>query len=147
MKESEPNLVHRYVGRCACGSLEVWLESGLAAETFQPRSDAPTCAFCREHDGVWISDPNGALDLRAADRTSVRRFASAQVEFHFCFTCGELGYAIFADAPRDAAVAVVRVALFEAIRTATQPTITTSFEGEPLAVGRQRRLAKWTPVR
>jgi hypothetical protein len=139
--------MHGYVGKCACGRLEVRLESGLAAEQFQPRSDAPTCAFCEQHDGVWISDPNGSLELRMADRTSVRSFGSGQVQFHFCTDCNELVYALFLDPSRDDAVAVVRVALFESIRVAAQPTLTTSFDGEDLAVGRQRRLAKWTPVR
>jgi hypothetical protein len=135
-----------YVGKCGCGRLEVRLESPLAADEFQPRSDAATCGFCREHDGVWISDPNGTLELRAADRTNVRRFASEQVQFHFCAECHDLAYAVFADTPRDRAVAVVRIALFESIRVAARPTLITSFEVETPAVGRQRRLANWTPV-
>jgi hypothetical protein len=43
-------------------------------------------------------------------------------------------------------VAVVRVALFEAIRQAARPTLVTNFEAESVADGRQRRLANWTPV-
>jgi hypothetical protein len=140
-------VVDGHVGRCACGSLVVRLESGVAKEQFQPRSDAPTCAFCREHDGVWISDPDGTLELRATDRTSVRRFGSGQVEFHFCAECNALAYAVFADGSPDHAVAVVRVGLFESIRAVARPTLITSFGGEPLPVARQRRLDKWTPVR
>jgi hypothetical protein len=139
--------MHCYVGSCTCGLLEVRLQSGLTAEQFQPRSDAPTCGFCREHDGVWISDRNGSIELRATDRTNVRRFGSRQVEFHFCPGCNQLAYAVCADAARDSALAVIRVALFESIRVAAQPTLITNFEGEPPAVGRQRRLDKWTPVR
>jgi hypothetical protein len=141
------DFVHLYVGRCACEGVEVRLVSGLAAERFQPRSDAPTCAFCREHDGVWISDPSGALELRADDRNSVRRFGSGEVGFHFCHVCRELAYAAFTDATRGDEVAVVRVALFDSIQAAAQPTVVTNFDGEPVAVGRQRRLAHWTPVR
>lgn len=136
-----------YVGSCACGRLEVRLQSGLAAEQFQPRSDAPTCGFCREYDGVWISDPCGTLELRAADLTNGRRFGSGQVQFHFCPGCNELAYAVFGDESRDGAVAVARLAFFKAIRIAAQPVDMTNFEGEPLGVARQRRLAKWTPVR
>jgi len=136
--------MREYVGACACGSVEVRLTSALAPSEFQPRSDASTCAFCREHDGVWISDPAGALAIRAADRTSVRTFASERVGFHFCAACNELVYATFGDSSRE--VAVVRAALFEAIRSAARPTLATNFEGEQLEGARQRRLEKWTPV-
>src|SRR5437867_4505961 len=105
--------MHEYLGTCACGRIEVHLLSGLASSQFQPRSDADTCQFCREHDGVWISDPKGLLRLRASDRTSVSTFASGQVQFHFCSECRTLVYAVFEDGTRDMAVAVVRLALFE----------------------------------
>jgi len=109
-----------YIGKCSCGAVEARLSSNLAPEQFQPRSDASSCGFCREHDGVWISDPAAA--------------------------CGDLAYALFADASQETAVAVVRVGLFEAIRSAARPVLVTSFEGETVEAGRQRRVAKWTPV-
>ena len=140
---AEPPM-REYVGRCTCGRIEVRLFSRLAPGQFQPRTDAPTCRFCSEHDGVWISDPNGTLRLRTADATSVRTFASEQVRFHFCSACNTLVHAGFEDASR--AVAVVRLALFGSIRGAAQPTVITNFESETVAAGRQRRLAKWTPV-
>jgi hypothetical protein len=136
--------VHEYVGRCECGEVEVRLSSVLTPAEFQPRSDAQTCRFCSEHDGVWISDPRGTLGVRAVDATTVRRFASEQVQFHFCSACNTLVYATFEDNSR--VVAVVRVALFEAIRGAALPNSPTNFEGESAATGRQRRLARWTPV-
>jgi hypothetical protein len=136
--------LHEYVGTCACGRTEVRLTSELAATEFQPRSDRATCQFCSEYDGVWISDPKGTLGLPPTDATTVRRFASEQVQFHFCSECNTLLYASFEDGGRI--VAVVRVALFEHIRQAALPTLVTNFETESLADGRQRRLAKWTPV-
>src|SRR6266542_4188466 len=138
--------MHEYVGKCACGRIEVHLLSGLAPNDFQPRSDAETCQFCRKHDGVWISDPNGTLRLRAADQTSIRTFGTGRVQFHFCSRCDNLVYAIYGDESRDEFVAVVRMALFESIRSAASPTLITNFERETLAVGRQRRREKWTPV-
>ena len=136
--------MREYVGKCLCGRIEVRLFSELIPGQFQPRSDAQTCRFCSEHDGVWISDPRGTLRLRAVDETSVRTFASEQVRFHFCSACNTLMYASFEDAART--VAVVRVALYESIRGAALPTLITNFETEGLATGRQRRLEKWTPV-
>jgi hypothetical protein len=135
-----------YVGKCSCGRVDVRFQSSVVPEQFQPRSDAATCSFCREHDGVWISDPKGALDLRTDDGTSVSRFGSRQVDFHLCTGCGELAYALVPDPSRAAAVGVVRLGLFESIRVAAQPTLTTSGEGETLDAARERRLARWTPV-
>jgi hypothetical protein len=139
--------MHDYLGRCTCGRVEIHLNSSLEPSEFQPRSDAATCAFCREHDGVWISDPKGMLTLASDDGTSVRTFASEQVQFHFCPECHDLTYAIFDDGSGTKPVAVARVALFEAIRGEAPPTVTTNFEGEAQDVGRRRRLEKWTPVR
>jgi len=136
--------MNEYVGQCACGRIEVRLLSGLSPSQFQPRSDAPTCRFCSEHDGVWISDPNGTLGLQAAARTRITRFGSEQVQFHFCSECDALVWAIFEDASK--AVGVVRVSLFESIRAAGPPTVVMSYEEETVASGRQRRLARWTPV-
>jgi hypothetical protein len=136
--------MHEYIGRCACGRIELRLASELAPAQFQPRSDAATCQFCSEHDGVWISDPRGTLSVPAAGATTVRRFASEQVQFHSCPACNTLVYASFEDESR--LVAVVRVALFESIRAVALPTVFTNFETESVAAGRQRRLAKWTPV-
>lgn len=136
--------VHEYPGSCACGAVVLRLRSARTPDAFRPRSDAATCAFCRAHDGVWISDPAGVLALSAADRTVVRSFASEQVAFHVCAACGDVGYALFEHAGRT--VGVVRVALFAAIRSAAQPVATTSFEGESVADAAQRRLATWTPV-
>jgi hypothetical protein len=132
--------MHEYVGQCPCRRLQFRLASELVPRQFQPRSDKPTCLFCSQHDGVWISDPGGTLQLPAEGATTVRTFASEQVQFHFCSACGTLAYARFED------VAVVRLALFESIRSKALPTVVTNFETETAAAGRRRRLEKWTPV-
>jgi hypothetical protein len=139
-------MVKEYLGRCSCGFVEICLRSRLAPNEFQPRSDAPTCNFCREHDGVWVSDPDGMLALPPDSLTLVRRFASEEVRFHSCPKCESLVYALFEDEAAGRAVAVVRVALMELIRTAARPTLVTNFEGEGLVQARRRRLEKWTPV-
>jgi hypothetical protein len=137
--------MREYIGWCPCGRIEVRLCSELTTGQFEPRSDAQTCRFCSEHDGVWISDPRGTLRLpAAAGATRVRRFASEQVQFHFCAACDTLVYASVEDPSRT--VAVVRVALFESIRIGALPTLSTDFGEESVAAGRQRRLEKWTPV-
>jgi hypothetical protein len=129
-----------YVGQCTCGHVEVRLRSALGPSELQPRTDAETCAFCKQHDGVWISDPAGTLFVRGAAPTRVETFATEQVKFHFCADCGTLAYATFEN------VAVVRVALFEGIRAGAPAAAKTTFEGESVDAAKQRRLAKWTPL-
>jgi hypothetical protein len=125
--------------------LELRLASRLLPGDFHPRSDAATCGFCREHDGVWISDPGGMLVLPQAG-TRVETFASGRVLFHFCVACDALAYATF-DPPGSTRVAVARVALFPSIRAAGAPVVVTNFEGEVPAVAERRRRERWTPVR
>jgi hypothetical protein len=140
--------VVEYLGKCLCGQVKLTLFSKIAAEDFRPRSDAQFCEFCRAHDGVWISDPKGSISLRARDLTRVERFASGQVQFHFCAVCGTLEYALFEDAaaPRKR-VAVARLALFDAIPRRNLPVDEFNFESETLEAAGIRRLKYWTPIR
>ena len=138
--------MHEYTGTCRCGATTMTLASNLAPEKFQPRSDAQTCHFCREHDGVWISDPRGLLQLGKNNTTAIRKFASQQIQFHFCLRCGELAYATYYDGEKDKEVAVVRVRLFDTIDAIALPVKATNFDQETLAAGRARKLAHWTPV-
>jgi hypothetical protein len=135
-----------YLGMCSCGQVELILRSELAAGDFRPRSDSKTCEFCRTHDGVWISDPKGSIAFRAHDRTSVKAFASGQVQFHFCADCGALAYALFDDPIQRMRVAVARMALFDAIARKKLPVAEFRFEYETLEAARRRRLLSWTPV-
>jgi hypothetical protein len=129
--------VHR--GECRCGRVRVELSTARAPESFQPRTDAESCAFCAAHDGVWISDPEG--ELRVHGETRTHRFATEQVEFHFCSGCDELVYARFEDR------AVVRLALFPTIRDRARPVAAAKIDGESLDEGRVRRRARWTQLR
>jgi hypothetical protein len=122
------------------------LVTELGPEEFQPRSDAATCDFCREHRGVWISDPKGALIIPEANRTATKRTGSGVVEFHFCARCAEMTYAIYSDAAEAKRVAVARRDLFEPIAGAAKPVAVTKFENADVAAARARRLQNWTLV-
>jgi hypothetical protein len=123
----------------------VVFETSIAPDRIQPRSDAATCGFCREHDGVWVSDPVGMLRVATDDGTRVQRFASEAVAFHFCPACGVLVYALFRD-EASPPVGIARVGLFESLRAVAPPPIVTCFEGELPETGRRRRIERWTPV-
>lgn len=135
-----------YFGQCPCGHVELRLFSQLAPKEFRPRSDARTCSFCRAHDGVWISDPKGLIVLHHQNRTSVKRFASAQVQFHFCEDCKTLVYASLEDADEQKLVAVARLAIFDAIARSGLPVAELNIEDETVETARRRRLLTWTPL-
>jgi len=132
-----------YIGSCRCGTTKVTLLSRWAPSEFLPRSDAQTCDFCRQHGGIWISDPLGRLVLDAKNETTVSRFASGEVAFHFCARCNELTYATSEGAQRR--VAVARRDLFPEIAAAAQLVTVTNFEGASLTDARKRRAENWTP--
>lgn len=134
-----------YAGSCGCGATKVTLSSCLAPEEFQPRSDAQSCEFCRRHQGIWISDPRGSLRIEASNRTTVTRFASGEVAFHFCARCAELCYALCLALGGERTVAVVRRDLFQAIAGLAKPVVSTNFEGASLDESRKRRSENWTP--
>lgn len=134
-----------YAGRCSCGATCVTLLSALSPEAFQPRSDSATCEFCARHDGVWISDPRGALIIPASNLTKVGQSGSKQVTFHFCQQCEELTYAVYSDGQSN--VAVARLALFAAIVAKALKIEATNFRGEDITAARVRRLTAWTPIK
>lgn len=135
-----------YPGQCPCGHVELNLFSQLAPEDFRPRSDARTCSFCRAHDGVWISDPKGLIVAHRENRTNVKRFASGQVQFHFCRDCEILVYASLEDADEQKSVAVARLAIFDAIARLRLPIAEMNLEDETVEAARRRRLLTWTPL-
>jgi hypothetical protein len=124
----------------------VILSSELRPEDFEPRSDATTCQFCASHDGKWISDPNGYLEICAESRTKVVRNGSGMVQFHFCTDCQQLAYAIYRGERDEKSVGVVRLALFSDVAGRALPVKVTNFDGESMVDARNRRLRNWTPV-
>ena len=48
------------------------------------------CSFCRAHNTCTTSDPNGSVDICAADWSLVRfyRFGTGTADFLICGTCG-----------------------------------------------------------
>jgi hypothetical protein len=136
---------HAYAGSCSCGGVTLSLLSDRKSELVQPRTDAHTCHFCAQHDGVWISDAAGLLVVDPGS-TRITRFASEEVQFYFCIDYGDLTYAVYCDPYDGREVAVVRLALFSQIAPFALPAKQTSFENEPTEIARKRRLENWTPL-
>ncbi len=87
-------------GGCHCGNFSVELQLTRAPDRYEPR--ACDCDFCRKHGAAYVSDPDGALDIRIADPAQAGRYrqGSAQAEMLLCRRCGVLLGALFTDGGR-----------------------------------------------
>src|SRR4051794_17844953 len=78
----------RIHGSCHCGNIS--FDLAWEPDPLEIPARACTCSFCTKHGGVWTSHPNGALDIRVADPSSVNRYAfgTRTATFHICSRCG-----------------------------------------------------------
>ena len=131
-------------GSCHCGAIGFDYRTSLPPAEWSIR--ACQCAFCRAHDALSASDPNGELSFvaRDPDRLQRYRFALRTADFLLCRDCGvyigaviEIGDGYrgiinthaLVDAPADLAV--------------TQPM---SYDGEDVRERVGRRDERWMPV-
>jgi hypothetical protein len=84
-------------GSCHCGNIALELELTRLPEGYAPR--ACDCGFCRKHGAAYVSDPQGALQIRISDADAAGRYrhGSGQAEMLICKNCGVLLGALFAD--------------------------------------------------
>lgn len=55
--------MHRLSGQCHCQAIQLELQLPQPPASYQPR--ACDCDFCRKHAAAYVSDPDGALRIRA----------------------------------------------------------------------------------
>jgi hypothetical protein len=132
-------------GGCHCGNLTLVLRLSHPPEAAPLR--ACQCSFCRAHATRTVSDPNGAVEVWAADWSLVEpyRFGTGTAEFLICRRCG-VYIGAFCDTPAGARGVVNTNALAERNRFAGEP-IPHDREGETLVARLARRAATWTPAR
>ena len=123
-------------GGCHCGNIRVELQLMRAAESYHPR--ACDCDFCRQHGAAYVSDPDGALQLRIADPAQVGRYrqGSAQADMLICRRCGVLLGALFAGGGRPYATVNAQV-LDPAVRFGTATVVS------PKTLSPGEKAARW----
>ncbi|MCP4754432.1 MAG: aldehyde-activating protein [Proteobacteria bacterium] len=79
---------HIYSGSCHCQNIEFEFHSDLAPSKFPPR--ACDCDFCIKHGASYVSDPDGILRIKIADKNEVNQYqhGSKTAEFLVCRKCG-----------------------------------------------------------
>ena len=66
-------------GGCHCGNLRLSLR--LSQAPADTRLRACSCSFCRAHNTRTTSDPNGSVDIHAADWSIVERYPTIARQF------------------------------------------------------------------
>lgn len=78
----------RFEGACHCGAIRVTLSMAEGAAQLSPRHCG--CDFCQKHQGLYVSAPDGELEIVIENQGAVNRYAFGHktAEFLVCKTCG-----------------------------------------------------------
>jgi hypothetical protein len=133
-----------FAGRCHCGAVEITFTTRRAVGELPLR--ACQCSFCRKHGARTTSDPDGWLEIRAAEREALARykFGLGTADYLVCRRCGVYVAAVMEEAGKSVAIvnvnALIEAAAFD--RAAT-PMV---YDREDEAGRRARRRKLWTPA-
>lgn len=131
-------------GQCHCGNINyqfTWPGSGQRIPV-----RACECTYCQKRGAVWISNPDGTLDVKVTEPQSMHhyQFGHQTATFHICGRCGIV---VMASCDiDDATYAVVNVNTFENIEPEAFDRADTDFEGENNTERLTRRKRNWTPT-
>jgi hypothetical protein len=133
-----------YAGRCHCGAIGFTYRTAITPERWSVR--ACQCTFCRAHDALSSSDPQGSLEFREHEPGTLRRyrFGGRTADFLICGRCGVyIGARMQVDGRTFGIINVHALAPAPSGLPAPTPM---SYEGEDAGARRDRRLARWTPM-
>lgn len=133
-----------YQGRCHCGAVGFVYRTALPTGRWSIR--ACQCTFCRAHDALSTSDPNGELEFEARDPALLHRyrFGGRTADFLLCRRCGVyVGAQMAAD---GRAFGIVNVRALAERPPGLPAAAAMSYDGETDAARRSRRMQRWTPV-
>src|ERR1051325_5710870 len=131
-------------GGCHCGNLRLTLR--LSQPPQATRLRACGCTFCRAHATRTTSDPDGSVEISAADCSLVEpyRFGSGTAEFLICRRCG-----VYIGAVCDTAAgicAVINTNCLDDRALFTGDPIAVDHDGETMEDRLARRAANWAPA-
>ena len=135
----------RYSGSCHCGALALTYVTALAPAAWSVR--ACQCAFCRKHQALSTSDPDGEVGFSAADavRFTRYRFALRTADFLICRDCGVYVGAVIETA--GGAFGIINMHALDALPGGLPAAEPVSYAGETTAGREDRRARRWTPVK
>jgi len=133
-----------YEGRCHCGAIGFTYRTALPGERWSIR--ACQCTFCRLHDALSTSDPQGGLafSIREPGLLQHYRFAGRTADFLLCRRCGVyVGAQMLAG---DRTLGIVNVHALLEPPSGLPPAVAMSYDGESASERQERRMQRWTPV-
>lgn len=133
-----------YAGGCHCGAIGFAYRTAIAPERWSVR--ACQCRFCRAHDALSSSDPQGGLEFREHEAGTLQcyRFGGRTADFLICGRCGVyIGARMQVDGRTFGIINVHALAPPPGGLPAPAPM---SYEGEDAGARRDRRLTRWTPM-
>lgn len=133
-----------YEGRCHCGAIGFVFRTARPSGRWSIR--ACQCTFCRAHDALSTSDPQGELEFHLRDPALLQRyrFGRRVADFLLCRRCGVyVGAQMVAE---GRAYGIVNVHALAGPPPELPAAAAMSYDGETDAERRRRRMQRWTPV-
>jgi hypothetical protein len=133
-----------YVGSCHCGAIGFVYRTFIEPDQWSIR--ACQCSFCRAHNALSTSDPDGELDFDAADPGSLQkyRFALGTADFLLCQRCGVyIGAAIEST---NGTFGIVNTHALTDPPVNLADSVEISYDSENTEGRLSRRGQRWTPV-
>ena len=133
-----------YAGKCHCGAVGFRYVTEIEPEDWSVR--ACQCGFCRAHDALSTSDPDGALEFTATDESLLQRyrFGLGTADFLLCRNCGVyIGAAIDAG---HGAFGIINTHALDPEPADMAAAAPISYDEENTEGRVSRRGKRWTPV-
>lgn len=133
-----------YIGSCHCGAIGFILRSKKRPTRWSVR--ACQCSFCRAHDALSTSDPDGELEFTAnrPEMLQKYRFGLGTADFLLCRNCGiYIGAAIESGNGR---FGIINTHALKVQPKKLAKPVPISYDGENTEGRVSRRGERWTPV-
>ena len=136
--------VPEYLVRCQCGALTARYETAQLIARWNVR--ACQCSFCRAHQALSVSDPDGVLEFRISqpERLQRYRFGTSITEY---LICGQCGVYIGARLAREHGnFGIINARALVPIPLQLPAATPMNYAAESIDDKRTRRSARWTPL-
>jgi hypothetical protein len=132
-----------FTGGCHCGNIEIEFETDIEPSLIEVR--ACQCSFCRKHNGLAMSDPNGhaAIRIDRAELLSSYEFGLKTAIYVVCKRCGVYVAAVTREEPT---CAIVILNALDDRERFTQPPRPVDYGEEDRTARIARRHRNWTPA-
>lgn len=133
-----------YTGHCHCGAIGFRYVTTVPPAEWSVR--ACQCRFCRMHDALSTSDPEGELQFHFDDAGGLQRyrFGLRTADFLLCRDCGVYIGAVIETGGRR--FGIVNTHALDEPPAGIAGVGTVSYDDEDVAGRIERRAERWTPV-